>query len=539
MAKIGTPYRRATLDETYDAIVIGSGIGGLATAALLAKHGDKRVLVLERHYTAGGYTHVFRHGDYEWDVGVHYVGDLHEGSDLRLMFDEITDGALKWEPMGQVHDRIVIGQQSYELPAGKDVLRAKLKGYFPDEAAAIDDYIRLCEDVVRASRGYFAEKAVPSLIARIGGGMMRRKFVDYASRTTREVLEELTDNQTLVAVLSGQFFTYGLTPGESSFGVHAVVAQHYFEGGYYPVGGASCIAATILPVIEARGGIVVTRADVEEIICERGRATGVRLADGNEFRAPIVVSAAGVPTTFGKLVPRDLVSRHRLDRFENNLRPSIAHVCLYVGLRHTAEDLGLERSNFFVYPSTDYERDHAAYAEDPDGTLPVVYLSFPSAKDPSFQQRMPGRATIDVMAPAPYELFAEWADERWQHRGERYESLKQRYAERLLDVLFRFVPQVEGKIDYCELSTPVSTRHFAGYRNGEIYGMAATPERLCERDLRAQTPVPGLYLAGQDVGLLGVAGALFGGVIAASAVLGRDIGRNVRKQYQRHTDRVP
>jgi all-trans-retinol 13,14-reductase len=499
MAKIGTPYRRATLDETYDAIVIGSGIGGLATAALLAKHGDKRVLVLERHYTAGGYTHVFRHGDYEWDVGVHYVGDLHEGSDLRLMFDEITDGALKWEPMGQVHDRIVIGQQSYELPAGKDVLRAKLKGYFPDEAAAIDDYIRLCEDVVRASRGYFAEKAVPSLIARLGGGMMRRKFVDYASRTTREVLEELTDNQTLVAVLSGQFFTYGLTPGESSFGVHAVVAQHYFEGGYYPVGGASRIAATILPVIEARGGIVVTRADVEEIICERGRATGVRLADGKEFRAPIVVSAAGVPTTFGKLVPRDLVSRHRLDRFENNLRPSIAHVCLYVGLRHTAEDLGLERSNFFVYPSTDYERDHAAYAEDPDGTLPVVYLSFPSAKDP----------------------------------------FKQRYAERLLDVLFRFVPQVEGKIDYCELSTPVSTRHFAGYRNGEIYGMAATPERLCERDLRAQTPVPGLDLAGQDVGLLGVAGALFGGVIAASAVLGRDIGRNVRKQYQRHTDRVP
>ncbi len=536
MSKIGTPYRRAKLDESdgsYDAIVIGSGIGGLAAAALLAKHDNKRVLVLERHYTAGGYTHVFRHGDYEWDVGVHYVGDLHEGTDLRIMFDELTDGALQWEFMGDVHDRIVIGDQIFELPAGKEALRAKLKSYFENEAAVIDRYIELCENVVRASRGYFAEKAVPSFVSRIGGGLMRRRFVNYASRTTREVLEELTDNQTLIAVLSGQFFTYGLTPGESSFGVHAVVAQHYFEGAYYPVGGASRIAATILPVIESRGGLVVTRAEVDTIVCENGRAVGVKLADGKEFRAPVIVSAAGVPATFGKLLPAELVLQHGLDRHGAKMRPSIAHVCLYVGLKETAEELGLGRTNYFVYPSADYEADHAAYAKDPDGTLPVTYLSFASAKDPSFQQRFPGRATIDVMAPAPFELFEEWADERWQHRGERYESLKQRYAERLLDVLFRFVPQVRDKIDYCELSTPVSTLHFAGYQNGEIYGMAATPDRLCERGLRAQTPVPGLYLAGQDVGLLGVAGALFGGVIAASAIVGRDIGRKVRKQYMR------
>jgi len=111
--------------------------------------------------------------------------------------------------------------------------------------------------------------------------------------------------------------------------------------------------------------------------------------------------------------------------------------------------------------------------------------------------------------------------------------LKQRYAERLLEVLFRFVPQVRDKIDYFELSTPLSTRHFAAYENGEIYGIAATPDRLCERGLRARTPVPGLYLAGQDVALLGVAGALFGGVIAASAILGRDIGSTVRKRRRR------
>ena len=133
------------------------------------------------------------------------------------------------------------------------------------------------------------------------------------------------------------------------------------------------------------------------------------------------------------------------------------------------------------------------------------------------------------MAPAPYELFAPWADQQWQHRGDAYEALKQRYAERLLDVLFRFVPQVEGKIDHYELSTPISTQHFTGYGHGEIYGMAATPQRLCDRALRAQTPIGGLYLAGQDVAALGVTGAMFGGLLAASSILGRDLTRVLRR----------
>lgn len=531
MTKIGTPYRRATLGDSYDAIVIGSGIGGLTAAALLAKHGRKKVLVLELHYTAGGYTHTFRHGDYEWDVGLHYIGSVgDERSDVRLVFDEITDGRLEWAPMGAVHDRIVVGDDVYELPAGRENLRAELKRRFPREHDAIDRYIALVEDAVRAGGSYFAEKAVPRFVSKIAGGLMRRRFLSYASRTTREVLEELTSDQTLIAVLTGQFFDYGLPPAESSFGVHALIAQHYFEGGYYPIGGASRIAETIVPVIEAAGGAVVTRAEVEQITVENGRAVGVTLADGATIRSSIVVSAVGVPATYNRLLPAKLLAAKGLDVFVERFRPSLAHVCLYVGLKHTSDELGLERTNYFVYPSADHEGNLAAYAADPESQLPIVYLSFPAAKDPSFTDRLPGRSTIDIMAPASYEWFAEWADERWQHRGDRYEAFKRRFAERLLEVLFRFVPQVEGKIDYCELSTPLSTRHFTGYEHGEIYGMAATPQRMCDRGLRAQTPVPGLYLAGQDVAALGVTGAMFGGVIAASAILGRDIGGVLRRK---------
>lgn len=530
VTRIGTPLRRATLRDDYDVIVIGSGMGGLTTAALLAKYAGKRVLVLERHYTAGGYTHAFRHGDYEWDVGLHYIGDVGDpSSDTRRLFDTISDGQLEWASMGPVHDRIVLGDEVYDLPAGRDALRAELVRRFPAEERAITRYIELVDDTVRASRLYFAEKSVPRLVSKLLGGWLRRKFTGRAARTTRAVLEELTDDPKLVAVLAGQFFTYGLPPAESSFGVHALVAAHYFDGGFYPVGGASRIAATVLPVIERAGGQVVTRAEVETLLIDAGRAVGVRLADGTELHARTIVSAAGVPITYGRLLPSAVAAAHGLDGLSTRHRPSLAHVCLYVGLKHTAAELGLERGNYFIYPSADYERDHAAYAANPDGPLPVVYLSFPAAKDPSFEERFPGRSTIDIMAPAPFDLFAPWAEKKWQHRGDAYEALKQRYAERLLEVLYRFVPRAEGKVDHCELSTPISTRHFTGNEHGEIYGMAATPARLTDRQLRAQTPIRGLYLAGQDVGVLGVTGAMFGGLIAASAIVGRDLGRTVRR----------
>ena len=130
---------------------------------------------------------------------------------------------------------------------------------------------------------------------------------------------------------------------------------------------------------------------------------------------------------------------------------------------------------------------------------------------------------------APYAAFAGWADTRWKRRGEEYEALKQSLAGRLQQELERQVPAVAGNIGCAELSTPVTTRHFMNYASGEIYGIAATPERFAMRELGARTPVRGLYLTGQDAASLGVVGALFGGVVSASAALGKNLMGAVTK----------
>jgi all-trans-retinol 13,14-reductase len=161
--------------------------------------------------------------------------------------------------------------------------------------------------------------------------------------------------------------------------------------------------------------------------------------------------------------------------------------------------------------------------------LPVLFLSFPSAKDPSFASRYPGRATIEVVAPVPFAWFERWADTRWKHRGVAYEQLKARLAGNLLRELENAVPQVRGKIDYCELSTPLSTLSFTNHQHGEIYGLAHVPERFRLNCLGPRTAVPGLYLTGADVTTAGVTGAMMAGVLAASAILRRNLMSVVTK----------
>jgi all-trans-retinol 13,14-reductase len=520
--KIAEPYGRARRDDSYDAIVIGSGIGGLAAAALLAKYGGKRVLVLERHYTAGGFTHVFHRPGFEWDVGVHYVGELQPGAMLRGVFDAITGGRLEWAEMGPVYDRVVIGGESYDFIRGAESFKSALKTTFPGEERAIDAYFAHVRRVAAGAQLFFMEKALPAPLAAVAGPFLRRRFLRYARRTTRQVLEPLTGNRRLIGVLTAQCGDYGLPPGESSFAIHAMVFNHYLEGGFYPVGGAGRIAETIVPLIEEAGGKVLINAEVGEVAIEGGRVAGVRMAaDGASIRAPLVISDAGAANTFGRLVPQDVGARFGLLEGLRGLRPSIAHLCLYVGLKRTATELGLPRANLWIHSTDDHDAAFAAVRRG--GDLPFVYISFPSAKDPDFERRHPGRATIDVITLVPYEPFAAWEGARWKKRGAAYEALKEDRTRRLLDVLYEHVPQARGNVETCELSTPLSTRHFCNQANGEIYGLDHTPQRFEQRRLRPQTRLPGLYLTGQDVASCGLAGALMGGVLSASAVLRKNL----------------
>lgn len=516
------------LADQYDNIIIGSGMGSLATASILAKEGQK-VLVLERHYTAGGFTHIFKRKGYEWDVGIHYIGEVgRPNSAVKKLFDYVSNNELKWADMGDVYDRIIIGDKSYDFVKGVSNFKEKMISYFPDEEEAITKYIDLVFEANRASRKYFTEKAIPTWMSKFVGNKMRKPYLKFSNQTTYQVLSSLTSNEELIKVLAGQYGDYGLPPKQSSFVMHASVARHYMSGGNFPIGGSSQIVETIDSVIEASGGTILVRAEVKEILIENNKAVGVQMEDDKVFKAKNVISGAGIINTYNKLLPDGITSKYSLKSQLQKVNPSVAHICLYIGLNGTPEELQMSKTNLWIYPD-DGDHDFCVdrYLKDNDAPFPLVYVSFPAAKDPDWSNRYPGKSTVDVLTLMPYELVEQWKDSKWMKRGDEYNTFKEKVSQRLLDVLYKHQPQLKGKVDHYELSTPLSTKHFVNYDKGEIYGLDHTPDRYHQKFLQPRTPIKNFYLTGQDIVTAGVAAALFSGVLTVSAMTGKNIMKKI------------
>jgi len=518
--KTGKRFRAKRADSHYDTIVIGSGIGGLANAAFLSLLG-KKVCVLEQHYTAGGYTHAYEREGYEWDVGVHYVGEVHKPSTLRRVFDVISEGRLKWAAMDDEYDRVIIDKEEYGFVAGRDNFSNMLKQRFPNEHSVIDEYIELIREVSRYTPKFFAGQGMPRWLASAYNIVRPLLVPKVFFKSTREALEELTSNQELISVLTGQWGNYGQCPADAAFLMHALIAKHYLAGGAYPVGGSSEISRSIIPTIQKSGGEVFTYADVKEILIKDNKAYGVVMACGAEISADNIVSNAGFYNTVKKLLPEDVQDRLGVDDWCRQVQRSSGHFCIYAGFKGNTEELGLSTTNLWIYPNGDHDNNLKKYMANPEEEFPLVYISFPSAKDPDWENRYPGKSTVEVVTPANMDWFKEWEGSQWQKRGEDYDTFKAKFADRLLEKLFERHPQLRDKLDYFELSTPLSTNWYQKNSAGEMLALDHFVDRFKKPFLHPITPVKNLYMTGSDVMTAGVGGAMMAGMMTTCAMQGR------------------
>lgn len=506
-------------EQHYDTIIIGSGIGGLTCASYLAQQQGKRVLMLERHFKVGGFTHTFKRGKYEWDVGIHYIGDMQKGRQSRAIFDYISQGGIKWHKMPDTYDTFMFPDFTFSTVTGRNQYIHALIDAFPDEQAAIEQYFADLKAAGNWFNRHMAKKMMPKSVSWMGG-VLSKSGSKWASMTTSEYLDEHFKDPRLKAILPAQWGDHGLPPSQSSFVIHALIASHYLYGAWYPVGTSKTIADSIVPIIENAGGKVLVNHTVDEIIIEKGRAIGVRVTHKKgksliqkEFFAENIVSNAGATITYVNLIPADypLDFREEVASFPD----SAAHVTIYLGLRDDPRKLGFQGENYWIYSSLDHDQNFARRNELVEGKIAGCYLSFPSLKDPEAKAH-----TAELIAFADAEPFKQWKDEAWKKRGEDYEQLKQKITDALLNFVEQYHPGFRNLVEFCELSTPLSTEHFTGFKNGAIYGVPAIPKRYEVEWIGPRTPIKNLYLTGADAASHGVVGAMMGGVMTASLVLG-------------------
>ncbi len=511
-------------NETWDAIVIGSGPGGLTTAACLGSSGMK-VLVLERHDVAGGNMQVFRRhhknpagGEdwYEFDVGVHYIGECQPGGLFPTILNSLGVGdRLHFRALdADGFDTLQFPDFTFRVPASWEKYEQRLVDLFPNERAGIERCLRTLRTVAEESRNVF--------------GGERPTYDQWAMRPLSDLFDESELSQQACAVIDHWSGLYAGSPKQTALVMHAGIINHYMQGAFYPEGGGQMIAARLVQAVEATGGEVRTLAAVDRIIVEDGRATGVVLEDGSRLAAPLIVSNADYRRTIEHLVGREHVAPGTV-AWADNAQMTLGLICTYVVVDRVLDG---PNTNYFVFP--DYRTDDLYSELDeghlPTAQLPFAYIAIASRKDPGNAELCPpGHTNFQIMTLAPrgYEFWgleAGPADGQKYRRDATYRARKQELTDRLLDAAEQVLGPLRDHIVHVETATTLSHERYTHSSGGTSYGYMHSPEQVGDNRPQHQTEIPGLWVVGANtVSGHGIAGGITGGVFCASKILDRPL----------------
>jgi len=336
---------------------------------------------------------------------------------------------------------------------------------------------------------------------------------------------------------------FGTPPSRSGFPMQALLHNHYQYGACYPVGGASEIPMQIIPVIESAGGRVMVKACVTEILTQNQQVFGVRVGSSGkivDIHVPIVISDAGIHNTFLKLLPENIANQSICWPLVHRSQPSAGCLSIFIGLKGTAEELGLKAQNVWAFAGSHPEDGFISYKDVSleaavSKPYPLLFIGFPSAKDPTWEQRYPGKSTVTVVSFAHYEWFKEWTGLSSKKRGDEYNELKNQLGYHIVDQVCQLFPNIKNAIDVVQIGTPLTNEHYLCAHEGSIYGLDHCQERFLADDsalLRPATGIPGLFLTGQDIMSAGFVSALNAGLLCASAVLEQNLFLDVAKLHK-------
>jgi phytoene dehydrogenase-like protein len=315
--------------ESYDAVVIGSGIGGLVCANLLVRAGLSTLMV-EQHYMVGGYCSTFRRGGYTFDASTHFYPLLGNPETFtgRLLGELGVE--TRWVRMDPVDVFHFPDGSRFAVPVELDDYLRQVKAEFPHQATAVDAFFEAAREAYSAGLlGYFRDHRSPRLER-------------WESWTVRDALDHFFTDPKLKLLLTADCPHWGSPPCRTSFVFDSMLRLSYFLGNYYPEGGSQAFADELARCFEARGGDVLMSSRVRRITSQGGRVNGVDiettrgpLRAERHVRAGFVVSNADLRLTLDELLAEEPLAagwRESVSR----LRPTFPCFLSHLGLKGVA-----------------------------------------------------------------------------------------------------------------------------------------------------------------------------------------------------------
>ena len=487
-------------------VIIGGGIGGLVTGALLAKEGYK-VTVLEKNAIIGGGLQTFKRNGVRFPTGMHIFGGFQEGGNLRKLFDYLgVMDKIKLLPTDEdTNDEVSFIDENviYRLPKGKERFVAYLSKCFPDEKEHIRAYIdRLFELSEEEDLFYLRETPAE-----------HPSHSDDFLGSVDELRDQYIADPKLKALLGYLTPLFGSDPQTTPAYIHALLSTLHINGTFQFVDESQQMAEALAEVIENAGGQVVANEEVVKIEVENHAITKVVTKKGHVYQADSYISDVHPDVLLRIIDPQAFTTAFKA-RIQS-VPETMSSFKVFVKFKEQA----------FLYQN----RSHFCLSEDDVWPQQLMFVTPPVAQQGDFAE------TMVLIAPMDFGEVKAWEDTRTGHRGEAYERWKQAKTDLVLDRMERLYPNFRNRIDFVFASSPLTIRDYYGNKEGSNYGFQKDSRNLMLSQMSVVTKVKNLHLTGQNVNIHGLCGVSLTAIETAEALVGQNtIVRKINKFCPNH-----